>query len=290
LLKDSEGNPIGFYGISRDVTERRRAEKELEEYRKNLEIMVRDRTRELEEAQQELVRKEKLAVLGQLTATVSHELRNPLGVIRSSNFYLQRKVDKADQKLEKHFKRIEEQVDICDSIVGELLEYTRGRHVETVRQELSQWLEPLLDQLFEKETIPLRRGLNGPLLVHHDQEKLRRVIINLTDNAFQAVRARQEMWKYEDDPYDPEIYIGTRGVEDGVVIEISDNGTGMDSQTLEHALEPLFTTRARGTGLGLANVDKIVKEHSGELNLESEPGRGTRVTVFLPDRERMSSV
>jgi len=284
LLKDSQGNPVGFYGISRDVTDRRQAEKELEKYRQNLEIMVQERTRELEEAQEELVKKERLAVLGQLTATVSHELRNPLGVIRSSNFYLQRKLDEDDPKINKHFKRIEEQVGICDSIVADLLEYTRGRYAETVRAELNPWLEPLLEELFEGEEITVEKSLTGSIPVPHDQEKIRRIIINVTENALQAVKTKQEMWKDEEEPYNPEIFVGTREEGGSVVIEIRDNGTGMDPETREHALEPLFTTRARGTGLGLANVDKIVKEHNGNLTLESEPGQGTRVIIFLPKK------
>ena len=79
-------------------------------------------------------------------------------------------------------------------------------------------------------------------------------------------------------------FIGTREEDGGVIIEIRDNGIGMDQETPDRALEPLFTTRARGTGLGLANVDKILKEHMGETTLKSHPDQGTTVTIFLPNQ------
>jgi C4-dicarboxylate-specific signal transduction histidine kinase len=120
-----------------ELTERKRAEEELRKYRDHLEDMVRERTMELEAAQKELLEKERLAVLGQLTAMVSHELRNPLGVIGSSAYYLQRKLGRAEEKIAKHVGRIEEQVELCDSIVGELLEYTRGQRPELVQGEIN---------------------------------------------------------------------------------------------------------------------------------------------------------
>ena len=89
-------------------------------------------------------------------------------------------------------------------------------------------------------------------------------------------------------PYEPEIQVGVHNSEKSVIIEISDNGTGMDQKTREQAFEPLFTTRARGTGLGLANVQKIVKEHKGSVRLSSVMGEGTTVKIELPVAETLS--
>jgi PAS domain S-box-containing protein len=176
-----------------DITDRKRAEDELHKYREHLEELVAERTRELEIAQKELLKRERLAVLGQLTATVSHELRNPLGTIRSSNFYLQRKVKGKDEKIDKHFSRIDDQVERCDSIVGDLLEYTRGRHVDAVEAAINPWLDDLLDQFLESENIKIIRHFPLELpLVTHDQEKMRRVIVNVIDNAIQAVKAKAQ--------------------------------------------------------------------------------------------------
>ncbi|MDA8138280.1 MAG: PAS domain S-box protein [Desulfobacteraceae bacterium] len=285
LRRDEAGNPIGFFGISRDITEKKRTERELEKYRHRLEEMVLERTKALEAAQQELVKREKLAVLGQLTATVSHELRNPLGVIRSSNYYLQRKVKSGDEKIDKHFKRIEEQVTQCDAIVGDLLEYTRGRNASMVLADMRTWINDLITQIQELESIAIDRELSDKLpIVPHDPEKMRRVLINLIDNAILAVKDKQGKENGDSTGYRPAIKVAAYHSNDQVVIEVIDNGIGMNAETQQHAFEPLFTTRARGTGIGLANVKKIIAEHHGSINLVSESGQGTTVIVKLPCR------
>jgi signal transduction histidine kinase len=121
-------------------------------------------------------------------------------------------------------------------------------------------------------------------MVQFDRDKLRRVLINLVANAIQAVTARYETRNEEIDPYQAQVKLATSLVEDGVCIEVKDNGIGMDEETVKHAFEPLFTTRARGTGLGLAIVKKIVEEHRGSVSLDSEPDRGTKAVVVIPHK------
>lgn len=269
--------------IVRDVTERKRVEEELAQHRANLEVLVRERTKKLEAAQNELIKQEKLAVLGQLTATVSHELRNPLGVIQSSNYYLQRKIDHPDQEIEQHFKQVDEQVGICDSIVADLLEYTRGDRVELMRTEVVSWLNSLLDQINEKEKIQIDRVIPNNLPnIYYDQRKLQLVIINLLNNAVQAVIAKEEEYRRMGAVFHPEITLTVKIEGPHIVFEIKDNGIGMDQKTQEQAFDPLFTTRTRGTGLGLANVQKIVQEHEGSISLSSYPGEGTSIAFTLP--------
>ena len=122
----------------------------LSQHASELEVKVQERTRDLEAAQEELIKRERLSVLGQLTAVVSHELRNPLGVISFSAYYLTRNVKEQDEKVRKHLNRIGEQVGHCDLIIDELLEYTRGPQSSLVRGEINPWLETVLDQI----TIP----------------------------------------------------------------------------------------------------------------------------------------
>jgi Na+/proline symporter/signal transduction histidine kinase len=247
----------------------------------DLEEKVKARTQDLEAAQEELIKREKLSVLGQLTAIVSHELRNPLGVIRSSVYYLTKKFADADEKSAKHLRRIEQQVGLCDSIIGELLEYTRGRRSAGVEGEVNPWLEEILDQMNTPEQISLVRDLSVNLpLVHFDKEKMRRVVINLVENATQAVLTRELSERA--DSYKPWIMVRTSRMEGGISIDVEDNGIGMDLETESHAFEPLFTTRARGTGLGLAIVRKIVQEHRGSVSLMTRPKYGTTVTVRIP--------
>ncbi len=269
--------------IVRDVTQRKETEAELVRYRQQLEQMVAERTRDLEAAQAELVKSERLAVLGQLTATVSHELRNPLGVIRSSNFYLQRKIKDKDEKTDKHFNRIEEQIAMCDAIVADLLEYTRGRHASIATEDPTPWLLQVVDQIQEQEGIEISVQLEEGLQpVPHDQEKMRRVIINVLLNAIYAVKAKAENGNGVGKGYSPQVTLTVSRRGEQLVFDVADNGIGMDDETRRRAFEPLFTTRARGTGIGLANVKKIIEEHSGDIILESRLGEGTRIQIGLP--------
>lgn len=268
--------------IVRDVTQRKQTEKELMDYRKNLEQMVTERTRELKLAQEELIKKEKLAVLGQLTATVSHELRNPLGVIRSSNFFLQRKAKEPDALTSKHFRRIDQQVSICDSIVGELLEFTRGRSNHIVMQPLKSWIVESVNQMQELLDYEIKLEMDHPLPpISHDAEKMRRVLINLLTNAVQAVNTRAENLKVKGKAYLPAIGVKVEKKDDDLVLTVQDNGTGMDEDTRQKAFEPLFTTKARGSGIGLAIAKKIVEDHNGTIAIHSRLEEGTSVTVKL---------
>ena len=287
-LFSDDGSYTGSFAVITDITERKRAEEELSNYKEHLEELVEERTHELEAAQKELLKRERLAVLGQLTATVSHELRNPLGVINSSTFYLKRKLSDIDEKTAKHLARIDEQVNICDAIVGDLLEYTRGRHSEKVTSEINPWLQKLLADF---ESLPdvkvtLRLASDVPPF-SFDPEKIRRVLVNLVTNAIQATTARSQQTIVEAFVYEPFVTISTGREADNVIIQVEDNGMGMDEETLKRAFEPLYTTRARGTGLGLALVEKIVSEHGGTVTLESRPNEGTKVRVVLPFAEKM---
>jgi len=280
---DDTGKIIQIIEGGRDITERVHAEKALKRYRYHLEEMVEQRTKELRDAQEELVKREKLSVLGRLTAIVSHDLRNPLGVIRSSVFFLNSRLGNVDEKTRKHLDRIEQQVGHCDSIVDELLEYTRIRSSAMVVGNLNLWLEEILDQIETPQSVKLIRDLSPELpKTRFDRDKMRRVVINLVTNAVQAVRSREEGRKEEEGQYNPEVRVTTSVTNNGVCIEVEDNGTGMDEETAAQVFEPLFTTRARGTGLGLAIVQKVVEEHGGTVSLYSEPDRGTKVAVVIP--------
>ena len=153
---DRNGQVMYHDGTLEDITRRRETEAELERYRDNLENMVKERTLQLEEAQNELVGKEKMALLGQLTATVSHELRNPLGVIRSSNYFLHRRIKDRDEKTNKHFNRIDEQISLCNTIINDLLEYTHGDNLNLIQRDIAFWLPEVIKQAEKEEKIAVK--------------------------------------------------------------------------------------------------------------------------------------
>ena len=280
-LFNAGGDMIGAIEVIRDITERMEAEEELARHREHLEELVEERTRELQAAQEELLKNERLAVLGQLTATVSHELRNPLGVIRSSLYYLQQRYEGQNDKIKKHMNRIEDQVEICDIIVGDLLDFTRGRRSQTVEGAINPWLENLLGELPETPGVNIEKVLAEKLpKVFFDSEKMRRVIVNLLNNAIQAVSEPKRA--VIDNVYRPTVTIISNKTDDSVQIMVKDNGIGMDPKTLDRAFEPLFTTKARGSGLGLAVVRKIIDEHGGTVSVKSEVNKGTSVSIKLP--------
>lgn len=280
LNRHDEWNNIE-QALNHMAAELRRSYSELAQQHDQLEVKVQERTRELEDAQAELVKREKLSVLGQLTATVSHELRNPLGVIRSSAFYLRNRLGSEDDKVVKHLARIEQHVILCDGIVGDLLEFTRGQLSAKAPGNLNVWLEGILNIMQVPTGIVLEHCLDGDLpLLRFDPDKLRRVVQNLVNNASHAVADRAG--KDAVGGYAPGIVVSTSCGEGVIQLVVEDNGCGMDSDTVERAFEPLFTTRAQGTGLGLAIVRKIVEEHGGSVAVASRPGYGTQVTVTLP--------
>ncbi len=245
---------------------------------------------EPEQIEPQLLQRERLATLGLLTGTVSHELRNPLAVIRSSVFYVQRKLGNVDERVTKHLDRIEEQVTICDTIIEELLEYTRGRKPYSVAGDVNCWLAGVIEQVGVPNDVALKAELaDGLPVVAFDPDKMRRVMDNVVENALQAIEARKGSLGEQAEGYRPQVTIATTEDAGNVLIAVSDNGIGMEPETIRRAFEPLFTTRARGTGLGLAIVKKIVDEHGGSIGLASRPGEGTTVRICLPANPPASS-
>ncbi len=278
ILADLKVNPED---LKRKIDYYQEREALLAQHASELEQKVAERTRDLETAQEELIKREKLSVLGQLTAVVSHELRNPLGVIGFSAYYVNRHIKDPDEKLQKHIGRIQDQVGHCDAIIDELLEYTRETESSLQHMDINPWLEQVLDEMTIPDGVKLERDFGDGLPpMTFDGKKLRRVIVNLIENAVQAVQARPG--NERSGSYVPCVRVVTRQDQDGTRIEIRDNGTGMDARTSARAFDPLYTTRPRGTGLGLAVVKKIVEQHKGTVSLSSRLDSGTTVTISLP--------
>lgn len=263
--------------IVRDISERVYAEQRA---REELERRVAERTAELRAAQEQLVRSERLATLGQLTATVSHELRNPLGTIRTSAFVLRESMDRqGNDRLTRALERIERNVGRCDRIIDELLDFTREHPLAVQLVAVDDWLRDTL------ETLNLPNGVQrdldlgcGSATVSFDPESLRRCIINVHENACHALDAKHQ--KIPD--ADVRLTIGTRMTADRLEIRIEDTGVGIKPDVLPHIFEPLFSTKGFGVGLGLVIARKIMQMHSGAIEISSVEGQGTQVLLWLP--------
>jgi signal transduction histidine kinase len=252
-------------------------------YRDDLEALVWQRTRELEEAQAELVKRERLSTLGRLTATVSHELRNPLGTIRGSLFVIGNAVRGRSLGVERALERAERNVLRCDTIIEELLEYTRVRDLLPQSTPLDPWLDDLLDEISIPAGLVLDRSLSSGAIVRIDRGRIQRCIVNLVSNACEALTASashsaERLWVAAHD----RLWVASRLESRRVVVSVSDNGPGISPDDRRRIFEPFFSTKSFGIGLGLAIVQQIAEQHGGGIDLESDPGPRTTFTLWLP--------
>lgn len=252
--------------------------RQLQASKQLLEYRVEERTQELKDAQVELLRRERLSTLGQLTATVSHELRNPLAAMRPSTYILRKKLTE-DEAAIRALERIERGINRCDHIIDELLDFTRITSLERSRQELDRWLaEVMQEQQWPGSLkVSLHCGLDG-YLVDFDPHRLRRALINIIENAAQSFVADAE-GKIAGNA---SIELSTQLVNDRVEIILKDNGPGIPADVLPHIFEPLFSTRNFGVGLGMPTVKQIMEQHEGGVEVQTIPGEGTTVTLWLP--------
>jgi signal transduction histidine kinase len=246
-----------------------------------VEQSVRD---ELATAQVTLLRQSKLTQLGQLTATVAHELRNPLGAVRTSAFLIERKYLPSNPEMSASLERIKSGVMRCDTIITQLLDFARNTPPSKKSANLDDWLESVLME--QDETLPYNIDLTCVLglagqTVEFDGDRLRRVIINLVSNASEAMVGKQGT-PLAKMTINPSINVSTLLTSRGVEIRVQDNGPGMTQVILDKIFEPLFSTKSFGTGLGLPAVQRIMEQHGGGLDVTSVEGQGSTFIAWLP--------
>lgn len=277
-IYDHEGELVEILSIGNDITGKKAAEKELDSYRQRLEELVRDRTGQLREAQADLVRQERLAALGHLTATVAHELRNPLGTVGLGVQAIGEQLGKeCTGQIARPLDLVRRNVRRCDRIIEELLDFTRDKKVEMERTDLGEWLGRVIDEQEIPGGIECTRSFAEGLEVRIDREHFRRAVVNVLDNSLQAMR----------DGSGGKGRLSVASARSGprVLIRISDTGPGVSAEELPKVFEPLFSTKSFGVGLGLPIVRDLAEKHGGGISIESPPGEGTTVTLWLPARE-----
>jgi signal transduction histidine kinase len=239
----------------------------------------RTMVRRLKESMVKLARQERLATLGQLAGTVSHELRNPLGVIRNSLFSLRERLGSDERGAGKVVDRIERNIERCDAIVADLLDYARSGEVRRDPVEIDRWLDAVLDEHAVPPGTTLRRALNFPGSLPLDRDRFRQVMVNLLDNAVQAIN--DPAWQ-RGQPHENTITVRTEIAGPFLELSVVDTGPGMAPSTLTRIFEPLFTSKSFGVGLGLPMVRQIVQQHGGSIEAASELGRGTTFLIRIP--------
>lgn len=255
--------------LARELERRREAEVLLANHQLELERAVEERTKELQQTQTQLLESERLATLGQVTAKVSHELRNPLATVRNSVHNLRGKLNDPAEGTQRIFDRIERNVVRCDRIIAELLAYTKPRAALREHIELGTLLESIADDYAAASSaVVWDLQPNCPMFV--DPEDVRRIVINLVNNALDASSATNGT-----------VHVNGRSNADDVWLEVVDCAGGMPPEVLARAMEPLFSTKNFGVGLGLPIVKELVERNDGAFTLESAPGRGTTARVRL---------
>ncbi len=262
--------------------ERLRTEDELKKYRDQLEDLVEERTQELHAIQKQLLRKERLATLGQLTATVSHELRNPLGSIRNSLAVIHRIADKNNSMMNNALQISERGIQRCDNIISELLDFSRIKDLNLKVKNVDDWVDEIINDYEFPPEITLSLDLTSQLTLAFDQERLLRAMINIVNNACESLLADNES-SHELKALC--VTISTHLRDKTLEIKITDNGPGMSEKLQENIYEPLFSTKTFGVGLGLPVVKQILIQHGGSLVIRSQEKQGTQVSLLLPVQE-----
>ena len=233
--------------------------------------LVDERTRELERAQEQLLRRERLAALGEVAGSVAHEIRNPLGAMKNSLYMLRHSLQPANRDAEDDLALIERQIRQADHIIAELLDFARDRPAERERFLLAAVVEKVLTEGQVPENVRIVTGFEtDPLTVEADLCQIEQILNNLLSNAVEAM------------PSGGELVVTCRRRGGDAVVSFVDAGIGIAPEEISKIFEPLYTSKPRGIGLGLALSERYARLNQGRIECESELGKGAAFRLVLP--------
>lgn len=216
-------------------------------------------------------RVERLATIGQVAGGVAHELRNPLNVVKTSVYYLSNARQASDEKRTEHLARIERHVDLADGVITALSSFAKLPVPDARAFDVAACVREALEMSAIPPAVEVVLELpEGLPAAHADDRQILIVLSNLMRNARDAM------------PRGGRLTVSAEHVGEEVAVRVTDNGSGIDAEDLARILEPLYTTKARGLGLGLAISRSILDKNRGSLHVVSEPGKGSAFTVRLP--------
>jgi PAS domain S-box-containing protein len=277
----------------RDVTEHKQMEQEIQEKNNQLEAQneelrateeelrhtneeLQTANKELKETHEQLVRSEKLAAIGQLAGGVGHELRNPLGAISNAAYYIKGKLLRSslarkEPRVMEFLNIMDEEIATSNKIINDLLNFARTGKPAVSLASLEAVIDSTLPRLNIPENITVTKKLDADLpQVEIDVDQMRQVIVNLITNAAQAM------------PEGGELTISAHQTKRSLEISITDTGSGIPKELIGKIFDPLFTTKAKGIGLGLAVCKSIIDNHKGSISVSSRVDKGTTFTIKLP--------
>ena len=267
---------IGGVAINIDITKQKEAEDVLRRDKETFERMVAERTHQLLEAQKKLDQAERLSDIGKFSSSVAHELRNPLAAINMAAVNIERKIKKGGCDVIPNIESIEKKIKESDQIINNLLFYSRLREPHWEKTGVNEIIMDSIEMAQARHPeypVQFKMRLDGikDRLIDADRFQLKEVFTNVINNAYDALENQTGM-------------IALSGYcDDGfMTIRISDTGKGISPENLKKVFEAFFSTKAKGTGLGLSVGRQIIESHGGNIDVQSEPGKGTTVIITLP--------
>jgi signal transduction histidine kinase/putative methionine-R-sulfoxide reductase with GAF domain len=252
------------------------AKNQIKEYADQLELKVKQRTQELMEVQERLLKSERLAAIGEVAAMVGHDLRNPLTGIAGATYYLKLKaVPKMGKKTREMLELIEEDIEYSNKIVDDLLEYSREMQLELTETTPKIIVREALSLVKVPKNIQVSDLTQNEPKIKTDIEKMKRVFANIIKNAIDAM------------PKGGKLTIESKEIDGNLKIAFTDTGVGMPKDIVERLWIPLFTTKAKGMGLGLPICKRIIEAHGGTISVESTVAKGATFTVTIPIQPRL---
>jgi len=243
----------------------------LKEAREQLEQKVDERTRELRKSQEQLLKAQRLAVIGELAGMVGHDLRNPLTSIAAATYYVKmRQSPETNGKIKEMLELIGKNIAYSNKIINDLLDYSREIDLELLEHTPKSIIEESLSSLEMPDNIQVIDLTESKPKVKVDIDKIKRACLNLIRNAIDAM------------PEGGTLTIKSEQTDSLLRISFSDTGMGMSKETMERLWTPLFTTKAKGMGFGLSICKRIVEAHGGSIAVESRRGKGTTFTITIP--------
>ncbi|MFC2149503.1 ATP-binding protein, partial [Candidatus Auribacterota bacterium] len=247
--------------------------KRLKEMYESLESQITVRSKELKEAQDKLIYTEKLTTIGKLASIVGHELRNPLSIIKNSVYYLNMfDIGKVSQDAKEQLDIIEKETDMSNQIISQILDFAREKEPKLAQANIHKVIKRALDNIEIPSNITVKMDLcqEDPHLMC-DAVLMERVFQNILVNAVQAVPSGKGT-----------VTIKTKRSEDSFAVQFEDTGSGISEEDLRNIFDPLYSTKARGTGLGLTFCKGVVERHDGRISVESVVDIGTTFIIELP--------
>jgi PAS domain S-box-containing protein len=251
--------------------ENARLMQQIKEYAQQLEEKVEERTSQLKETQQRLLRSERLAAIGELAAMVGHDLRNPLTGIAGATYYVKTKYSsKLDSKSKEMFSVIERDIANSNKIINDLLEYSREIQLDLNESSPRLLTKEALSAVKVPKNVRVANLTKYRPKINVDTNRMKRVFVNIIKNAVDAM------------PNGGKLTIESRESNGDLEIVFSDTGAGMSEQTLRNIFKPLFTTKAKGMGFGLPICKRFVEAHGGRISVQSKIDKGSTFIITLP--------